>query len=92
MKVVFRCEISKFSMLGFHEIMFIFLLILQFIAAKLISRDSDGYHVKHDVSRNEFSWIALGDWGGRFAPFYTTGEFETFRKLSAYNTDRTTLP
>ena len=48
------------------------LSILHLTLAKRISPSSDGYHVTHDVSRDKFSWIALGDWGGRFAPFYTT--------------------
>ena len=48
------------------------LSILNLTLAKRISPSSDGYHVTHNVSRDKFSWIALGDWGGRFAPFYTT--------------------
>ena len=43
-------------------------LVLTLVHSKRISPASDGYHVKHDVSRNQFSWFALGDWGGRFVP------------------------
>ena len=43
-------------------------LLLTLVHSKRISPASDGYHVKHDVSRNQFSWFVLGDWGGRFVP------------------------
>jgi len=40
---------------------------------RLVSPDADGeYRIRHDHARDEFSWLVLGDWGGRAAPKFTT--------------------
>ena len=51
----------------------IFQFLIFGIFGKVINQDKDGnYRVEYNHNSNKIIWLALGDWGGKPKPFYTS--------------------